>query len=264
MKKFTNLISVFIMLQSIFLINIIASDRVFCEKYATTAVHQYDLAKQYKLPGIYPPVWSNDKGGHYRWCMTVPENIANNESAKRQTYLDDFLPKKVKGISDIQSIVPQPLSIRKDEAFTSSIAPSKIHNKYAPVINNYSLASGGDNIYKHQFPPKSGLQFQFYDFPLSISWKDADGDLANGQYRLSYSVTGNKQDSGWKNINQLNIGNKFTGTQGIVTLPLKIDYFSFDHTVQIEFHFVLKDASGKMSNTISDKVWAHPKNSKVK
>ncbi len=265
MKRLTNLVSVFLILQFIFLINAVGADRIFCDKYAGTAVEQYNLAIEYKLPGIYPPVWSGNTGEHYHWCMTVSENVAKNENAKRKAYLDDFLPKKLKGISHGQNILPQPLEMLKDEAFISKVSKSKIRKKYAPVINNYSLSFGGNNIYLHQFPHGSGLQFQFYDFPLSISWKDADGDLANGQYRLSYSGSGSKRDSGWKNINQLNMGNGFTGPQGIVILPLKIDLFVFSHVaVEIEFHFVLKDASGNMSNTISDKVWAHPESSKVK
>lgn len=63
----------------------------FCNNYANTAVKQYNQAKKYRVPGINPPAWSSDRNGHYFWCMMTPENIANNENAKRQAYLDRYL-----------------------------------------------------------------------------------------------------------------------------------------------------------------------------
>ncbi len=69
-----------------------ADKQQFCNTYADKAVTQYNLAKQHNLPGIVPPVWSNDRNGHFNWCMHVPENVANSENAKRQAYLDKYLP----------------------------------------------------------------------------------------------------------------------------------------------------------------------------
>ncbi len=71
-----------------------AGNQQFCNNYADTAVKQYNLGKQHNLPGIVPPAWSNDRNGHYNWCMMAPEKIANSENAKRQAYLDKNIPKK--------------------------------------------------------------------------------------------------------------------------------------------------------------------------
>ncbi len=71
----------------------------FCSSYADNAVKQYDLGKQYKLPDIVPPVWSNDRNAHYAWCMATPGNIVKNGSAKRQAYLDQYLPKQISAIT---------------------------------------------------------------------------------------------------------------------------------------------------------------------
>ena len=69
-----------------------ADKQQFCNTYADKAVTQYNLGKQHNLPGIVPPAWSNDRNGHYNWCMMAPENIVNSEDAKRQAYLDKYLP----------------------------------------------------------------------------------------------------------------------------------------------------------------------------
>ncbi|HHL33605.1 MAG TPA: hypothetical protein ENJ30_04505, partial [Desulfobulbaceae bacterium] len=65
----------------------------FCATYADKAVAQYNQGKQHNLPGIVPPAWSNDRNGHYNWCMMAPENIVNSEDAKRQAYLDKNITK---------------------------------------------------------------------------------------------------------------------------------------------------------------------------
>ena len=72
-----------------------ANKQQFCSDYANKAVAQYNQSKQYNLPGIFPPVWSNDLNGHFNWCMAVPENFANSENAKRQAYLDKYLPQNI-------------------------------------------------------------------------------------------------------------------------------------------------------------------------
>jgi hypothetical protein len=65
-----------------------ADKQKFCNSYADIAVKQYNNAIQNNLPGIAPPAWSNDRNGHFNWCMAVPENFANGETTKRQVYLD--------------------------------------------------------------------------------------------------------------------------------------------------------------------------------
>ena len=77
----------------IFCFQAVANKQQFCGNYADTAVEQYKLGKQHNLPGIVPPAWSNDRNGHFNWCMVVPENFANSENAKRQAYLDKNIPK---------------------------------------------------------------------------------------------------------------------------------------------------------------------------
>ena len=73
-----------------------ANKQQFCKNYADKAVAQYNLGKQHNLPGIVPPAWSNDWNGHYNWCMTAPENVANSESAMRQAYLEKYIYKNGK------------------------------------------------------------------------------------------------------------------------------------------------------------------------
>ncbi len=63
----------------------------FCNAYADKAVAQFNQARKHNLPGIVPPVWSNDRNGHYNWCLITPEKIVNEGSAKRQEYLDKYL-----------------------------------------------------------------------------------------------------------------------------------------------------------------------------
>lgn len=68
-----------------------ADKQQFCNSYADSAVKQYNQSKKYNLPGIVPPAWSNDRNGHYNWCMVTPENVANSESAMRQAYLEKYI-----------------------------------------------------------------------------------------------------------------------------------------------------------------------------
>ncbi len=68
----------------------------FCTTYADKAVAQYNLGKQHNLPGIVPPAWSNNRSGHFNWCMTAPENVATSESVMRQAYLEKYIHKNSK------------------------------------------------------------------------------------------------------------------------------------------------------------------------
>lgn len=94
MKKSLNVIAIFFFAIFVVPTYVSAGDKQqFCNAYADKAVEQYNLGKQHNLPGIVPPAWSNDRNGHYNWCMIVPENFANSENAKRQAHLDKYLPK---------------------------------------------------------------------------------------------------------------------------------------------------------------------------
>ncbi len=78
-----------------------ADKQQFCKDYADSAVKQYKLGKQHRFSGIVPPAWSDDYKGHFNWCMNVPENLANSERVKRQTYLDKNTPKQPSGNNQI-------------------------------------------------------------------------------------------------------------------------------------------------------------------
>lgn len=62
----------------------------FCSSYANQAIAQYDNAVKHKLPGIVPPVWSNDYNGHYDWCMKVPNETAIQGNDLRNNYLKKY------------------------------------------------------------------------------------------------------------------------------------------------------------------------------
>jgi len=74
------------------------SKQQFCEAYAKTAVAQFNDAIANNLPGIVPPVWSNNSANHYNWCLEVPKENANQGTALRQEHLDRY---KVVGQKDI-------------------------------------------------------------------------------------------------------------------------------------------------------------------
>lgn len=83
-----------------------ADKQKICHSYARKAVEQYNLAKQHNLPGIVPPLWSDDRDGHYRWCMHGGNSrFANSQSANRQALLDKHLSQKPKPTGSAESIV---------------------------------------------------------------------------------------------------------------------------------------------------------------
>ncbi len=90
MKKTASVSVCFFAMTVMFCLQAISADKEqICSNYADTAVQQYNFGQQHNLPGIVPPVWSNDRNGHYNWCMHGENyRFANNENAKRQAYLD--------------------------------------------------------------------------------------------------------------------------------------------------------------------------------
>jgi len=62
----------------------------FCKKYAQKAVAQYRFAISNHLPGIVPPVWSDDLIHHYNWCLGVPRDNADQGTALRQAHIDRY------------------------------------------------------------------------------------------------------------------------------------------------------------------------------
>lgn len=93
MKKIGNVATVFLFIILVLPTSTPAADKQqFCNNYADIAVGQYTLGKENHLPGIVPPQWSDNRSGHYSWCMQVPESFANSETAKRRAHLDQYLP----------------------------------------------------------------------------------------------------------------------------------------------------------------------------
>jgi len=84
MKKLTLFLTLFMLLS-------LTTNAQFCNKYADKAVAQYKLAKKNNLPDINWPMWTDDWNGHYNWCKTVTEDVANKENEKRQAYLDKYI-----------------------------------------------------------------------------------------------------------------------------------------------------------------------------
>lgn len=70
---------------------VLQSQEEFCEAYADAAVEQCRLAMSKKLPGIVPPVWSDDGAHHYNWCLTASRDEVKNGQSLRQSYLDQHL-----------------------------------------------------------------------------------------------------------------------------------------------------------------------------
>jgi len=96
-KAIGTVLILFLMLTSEVTSGLANTKEQFCATYADKAVAQYNQGKQHNLPGIVPPAWSNDRNGHYNWCMMAPENIVNSEDAKRQAYLDKNITKDNQG-----------------------------------------------------------------------------------------------------------------------------------------------------------------------
>ena len=93
--------------------------------------------------------------------------------------------------------------------------------------------------------------------PLSIYWKDADGDMMGGKYRFAYtypcnSMPGEKIDSGWK---PLPAGHNYTGKKGM-------DKYLFELMAHcapeaFTYTFTLMDRAGHISNTIKGTLHWH-------
>ena len=61
-----------------------------CDKYAKSALAQLQRAQKLGIPGLQPPVWSNDYSSHYGWCLAVPESETSKGAALRQSILNGF------------------------------------------------------------------------------------------------------------------------------------------------------------------------------
>ncbi len=88
----------------------------YCNTYADTAIKQYTRAVQINLPDMNTLMWNNNRDIHFKWCMAVTEDIAENEESKRQKQIDDFLNQDQKknkqdsnAVSDYKIIEVTPL-----------------------------------------------------------------------------------------------------------------------------------------------------------
>ncbi|MBZ0167560.1 MAG: hypothetical protein K8I00_12210, partial [Candidatus Omnitrophica bacterium] len=81
------------------------SNEEFCADYAHTAVAQYDYAITNGLPGIVPPVWSNDRDHHYRWCLTVSRDEVMQGQKLRQSYIDERTPAGAKKFGQLADAI---------------------------------------------------------------------------------------------------------------------------------------------------------------
>lgn len=81
----------------------------FCDNYAKEALAQYAFAVKNHLPGIIPPVWSNDYNSHYAWCLKVPENQAIQGSNLRKAHLKKTASKYTPGLPELLKKSPAAL-----------------------------------------------------------------------------------------------------------------------------------------------------------
>ena len=96
------------------------SNTVFCEEYAQTAVAQYSYAITNNLPGIVPPVWSDNYAGHYNWCLGVPRENATQGKALRQGHLERY--KK----AESGSSQGQPVSVKAGAATMPALGKAMV------------------------------------------------------------------------------------------------------------------------------------------
>jgi len=78
----------------------------FCDDYAKEALAQYEFATKHHLPGIVPPVWSNDYNSHYNWCLKVPEDQAIQGSNLRKTHLKKHASTDTPGLPQLSGKQP--------------------------------------------------------------------------------------------------------------------------------------------------------------
>jgi hypothetical protein len=122
-----------IILTSIFILITVWVNAQFCNKYADKAVAQYKLAKSNNLPDINWPVWSDDWKGHYNWCKTVSEDIANKETARRQAYLDKYNKGNINDATRVilnDMVKNQPKMITMQPAVTSQTNSKNTISEY--------------------------------------------------------------------------------------------------------------------------------------
>lgn len=99
----------------------------FCEEYAKTAVGQYNYAITNNLPGIGPPVWSNNSANHYNWCLGVPRKNATQGSALRQGHIDRYKHLVLKNVQGQGS--PGQAGVKTIQAVDKAMLIKPIPNK---------------------------------------------------------------------------------------------------------------------------------------
>lgn len=69
-----------------------AADTGFCNSYANTAVEQNQRGRSLGIANLHPPVWSDNRQGHYKWCLTVSRNVAEQNTQFRENILSKSRP----------------------------------------------------------------------------------------------------------------------------------------------------------------------------
>ncbi len=139
----------------------------FCQSYASQAVQQYEQGVRRHLPGIVPPVWSNDRNVHYRWCLGTPEKIVNGETTRRQAYLDSYTHSgnpaasnaKAKGHlnSGMSAVAATPISIpRPIKTGHPKVGGAVQAQKPVPDIREAKLVAMDGNRVRIRFSYKNG------------------------------------------------------------------------------------------------------------
>ncbi len=148
MKKTASVSVCFFAITVMFCLQAISADKQqICTNYADTAVQQYNFGQQHNLPGIVPPVWSNDRNGHYNWCMHGENyRFANNENAKRQAYLD-------------KKIIKAPP--KQQSGSSGAVMGTGI---ILPDIVRTSVSTAGDNSYLGCFRDRKDRDLSGYTF----------------------------------------------------------------------------------------------------
>ncbi|MCG8641240.1 MAG: hypothetical protein MI862_16015 [Desulfobacterales bacterium] len=102
----------------------------FCNRYADTALEQVALARKHNLPGIVPPVWSDNRSNHFNWCMGVDQKNAESGSKLRQDFLDKHLNRSAGQKGKTVTMVPGG-QIGKIETIPHAVIGKKLTGKEA-------------------------------------------------------------------------------------------------------------------------------------
>lgn len=130
-----------------------AGEDIFCSQYADTAVAQNKQQNAYNC-GYEPPVWSNDRDGHFNWCMRVSQADAETGNRMRLDGLKTCLPLEVSAfganedcaIYANQAVNQQKENLSKSCGFTGPAwkADALYHYNWCARVDKDSADQGAD------------------------------------------------------------------------------------------------------------------------